>query len=146
MGDQFGLEQVIKNLVLNAVDAMDGRTEKTLTITVTPPTNSATVGFIIEDTGCGIREEILSKIFEPYFTDKHNGNGLGLEIIKNIVEKHSGEVLVESQVGTGSKFTIRLPAVPMSRDVLRLGDEKEAFSLWKMSTTKEQQLKQKENQ
>jgi len=128
-GDQFGLEQVFNNLILNAVDAMDGRIKKTLTIAVTPPKNSASVEVTIEDTGCGIREEILTRIFEPYFTCKRDGNGLGLEIIKNIVEKHSGEVLVESLVGTGSTFTIRLPAMPMaaSRDVLHPGDEKEAL-------------------
>jgi signal transduction histidine kinase len=129
-GDQFGLEQVFNNLILNAVDAMDGRIKKTLTIAVVPPKNSASVEITIKDTGCGIREEILTRIFEPYFTSKRDGNGLGLEIIKNIVEKHSGEVLVESLVGTGSTFTIRLPAMPMaaSRDAVHPVDEKEALS------------------
>lgn len=110
-GDQFGLEQVFKNLVLNAIDAMDGRTNKTLTVTVTPPQGPGFVEVGMEDTGYGIREELIEKIFEPYFTDKSQGNGLGLVVIKNVVEKHGGNVLVESRVGAGSKFTIRLPAM-----------------------------------
>ncbi|MEI6260403.1 MAG: hybrid sensor histidine kinase/response regulator [Deltaproteobacteria bacterium] len=113
LGDKFGLEQVFKNLVLNAVDAMDGRTDKTLTVTVTPPQGPAFVEVTVEDTGCGIREELLNKIFEPYFTDKSQGNGLGLVVTKNAVEKHGGKVLVESQVGVGTRFTVSLPAMQM---------------------------------
>lgn len=113
MGDPFDLEQVFKNLVLNAVDAMDGRFDKALTVTVTPPRGPASVEVTIEDTGCGIREEFLNKIFEPYFTDKSQGNGLGLVVVKNAVEKHGGKVRVESRVGVGSKFTVRLPAMQM---------------------------------
>ena len=114
-GDPFGLEQVFKNLILNAVDAMDGRTDKTLTVTVTPSQDPSFVEVNVEDTGCGILEELLNKIFEPYFTDKSHGNGLGLVVIKDIVEKHGGKVLVESRVGVGSKFTVRLPAVQMNK-------------------------------
>ena len=113
LGDKFGLEQVFKNLILNAVDAMDGRTDKTLTVTVTSPQGPAFVEVTVEDTGCGIREELLNKIFEPYFTDKSQGNGLGLVVTKNAVEKHGGRVLVESQVGVGTRFTVSLPAMQM---------------------------------
>ena len=110
-GDRFGLEQVFKNLILNAVDAMDGRTDKKLSAIITLLPDLISVEIAIEDTGCGIREELLPKIFEPYFTEKSDGNGLGLEIIKNVVEKHNGKVLVESQVGVGSKFCVHLPAM-----------------------------------
>ncbi len=113
--DPFGLEQVFKNLILNAVDAMDGRTDKTLTVTVTPLQDPSFVEVNVEDTGCGILEDLLDKIFEPYFTDKSQGNGLGLVVIKDIVEKHGGKVLVESRVGVGSRFTVRLPAVQMNK-------------------------------
>jgi signal transduction histidine kinase len=113
LGDPFSFEQIFKNLILNAVDSMDDRTDKTLTVTVTPPQGPASVEVTIEDTGCGIREEFLNKIFEPYFTDKSQGNGLGLVVIKTAVEKHGGKVLVESRVGVGSKFTVRLPAMQM---------------------------------
>ena len=113
-GDRFGLEQVFKNLILNGVDAMDGRTDKKLSVTMMLLPDSALIAVAIEDTGCGIREELLAKIFEPYFTDKRDGNGLGLEIIKDVVEKHGGKALVESRVGVGSKFCVHLPAMQMS--------------------------------
>jgi signal transduction histidine kinase len=111
LGDPFGLEQIFKNLILNAVDAMDDRADKILTVTVTPPKHPEFVEISIEDTGCGIREELLNNIFEPYFTEKSHGNGLGLVVVRNAVEKHGGKVLVESRVGLGSKFTVCLPAM-----------------------------------
>jgi signal transduction histidine kinase len=116
VGDQFGLEQVFKNLFLNAVDAMDGMPEKKLNVTVSPRWDLVLVEIIVKDTGCGIRKELLQKIFDPYFTNKCNGNGLGLEIIKNVVEKHGGKVFVNSNVGIGSAFTVYLPAIQMERD------------------------------
>jgi signal transduction histidine kinase len=116
VGDQFGLEQVFKNLFLNAIDAMDGMAEKKLNITVTPRRDLTLVEIIVKDTGCGIRKELLQKIFEPYFTNKRDGNGLGLEITKNIVEKHGGKVFVDSNVGIGSAFAVHLPAIQMERD------------------------------
>jgi signal transduction histidine kinase len=116
VGDQFGLEQVFKNLFLNAADAMDDMPEKKLNLTVTPRWDLASVEIIVKDTGCGIQKELLLKIFEPYFTNKRDGNGLGLEITKNIVEKHGGKVIVESNVGIGSTFTVHLPAIQMERD------------------------------
>ncbi|MBI5589348.1 MAG: response regulator [Deltaproteobacteria bacterium] len=115
MGDRFSLEQVFNNLMLNAADAMNGRSEKTLTITVTPGQGPDFVDVTVEDTGCGIREDFLDKIFEPYFTDKSQGNGLGLVVIKNAVEKHGGKVLVESRLGVGTRFTVRLPAMRTDR-------------------------------
>lgn len=113
-GNRFELEQVFKNLFLNAVDAMDDRTDKKLSLTITPLPDTAAVEIAIADTGCGIGQEILTRIFEPYFTSKRDGNGLGLEIVKSIVEKHGGQVFVESQVGIGSKFCVRLPTIHMT--------------------------------
>jgi len=125
-GDQFGLEQVLQNLLLNAVDAMNDRTEKKLSASIMLLPDSPSIEITIEDTGCGIREELLPKIFDPYFTKKHNGNGLGLEIIRDIVEKHDGTVSVESRVGKGTKFSIHLPAMQMDelRDTLHQNKEK----------------------
>jgi signal transduction histidine kinase len=100
---QIGL---INKEIMNA-----GRVDKTLTVTVTSLPGPAFVEVTVEDTGCGVREELLDKIFEPYFTDKSQGNGLGLVVIKNAVEKHGGKVLVKSQVGVGTRFTVRLPAM-----------------------------------
>ncbi len=113
MGDRFSLEHVFNNLILNAIEAMDGRTDKTLTVSLRTSQDLSSVEGIIEDTGCGIQNELLDKIFEPYFTNKSQGNGLGLVVIKNCLEKHGGKVSVESWVGNGSRFTISLPVVQM---------------------------------
>lgn len=124
LGDRFSLEQVFKNLILNAVDAMDGCAEKKLSVTVALIPDLESVEIVVEDTGCGIREELLPKIFKPYFTGKCNGNGLGLEIIKHIVEKHGGAVSVESLVGVGSRFYVHLSVMQGSelRDSSQLND------------------------
>jgi signal transduction histidine kinase len=113
MGDRFDLEHVFNNMILNAIEAMDGRIGKILTLSIRPSQDLSSAEAIIEDTGCGIRSEFLERIFEPYFTDKSQGNGLGLVVLNNFVEKHGGRVLVESRVGIGSRFTICLPAVQM---------------------------------
>ena len=109
LGNEFGLNQVFKNLILNAIDSMDGRPEKRLRITAETDKASSSVLVSIEDTGCGISEELSQKIFTPYFSAKKNGTGLGLPIVKNIVEQHMGEIVVYSEVGKGATFTVRLP-------------------------------------
>ena len=69
---------------------------------------------VISDTGHGISLEHLTRIFEPFFSTKENGTGLGLFVSHNIVRRHGGEITVQSTVGTGTTFTVRLPA---ARDV-----------------------------
>jgi len=113
LGDRLGLEQVFNNLILNAVDAMDDRLEKTLRVTAAAPQGPASIEVTVEDTGCGIRQECMNKIFEPYFTGKSQGNGLGLAVVKNVVEKHGGKILVRSRMGNGSKFSVHFPAARM---------------------------------
>ena len=63
----------------------------------------------IDDTGCGIPEERLNHIFNPFFTTREEGTGLGLAITKRIIEAHGGNISVESRQGEGTKFRIRLP-------------------------------------
>ncbi|HPP08329.1 MAG TPA: ATP-binding protein, partial [bacterium] len=63
----------------------------------------------IEDDGCGIPEENLSKIFDPLFTTKPNGTGLGLPIVNEIIAQHNGRIFVESKKGVGTKVIIELP-------------------------------------
>ena len=62
-----------------------------------------------EDTGCGISEENANRVLEPFFTTKHKGNGLGLSIVKKIIEAHSGTVDIQSREGEGTKIMVRLP-------------------------------------
>ena len=99
------LSQVIVNLILNAADAMPNG--GTLTIRSNVKDNKIFITF--EDTGGGIPEEDLIKVFEPFYTTKDKGTGLGLAVSQTIIEKLNGSLLVESEPGRGSIFTITLP-------------------------------------
>ncbi len=102
------LSQVVMNLLVNAAHAI----EKQGTITITTSSRDRDVYVAIADTGCGIPEKNLAKIFEPFFTTKEagKGNGLGLSIASDIVTKKlKGTLSVESRIGAGTTFTLRLP-------------------------------------
>jgi len=106
-GDSFGLREVFENIILNAFQAM--RDGGKLKIEIGEDREFMYVQ--ISDTGVGIPEEYLKKIFEPFFTTKKREGclGLGLSIANAIVKAHGGEILVESKVGEGSVFTVKLP-------------------------------------
>jgi len=117
--DAGQIEQVILNLVLNARDAMpDGGRLLAETRDVRVPSGSAEqvapgeyIALVVEDTGAGIPRAVLPHIFEPFFTTKEvgAGTGLGLSTVDGIVRQSEGTVLVESQVGHGTRFTVLLP-------------------------------------
>lgn len=107
-GDAEYLRSVFNNLFINAVQAME-KTGGRLDVSIA--TEEYFVKIEIVDTGAGITEENLSKIFEPYFSTKETGTGLGLAIVKRVVEEHSGTIDVESKPNEGTKFTVRLPRV-----------------------------------
>lgn len=103
------MQQVFLNIILNAIDAMQGR--GVLTVKTEQAGETDRVRVRIADTGCGMSKEVMAKIFEPFFTTKPRGTGtgLGLAIAYGIVQKHNGDILVQSQQGAGSCFTIELP-------------------------------------
>ena len=101
------LTQVFLNLFTNATDAMP----KGGTIDVASFVGEKNVIFTITDTGTGIPQDVKEKIFEPLYTTKANGTGLGLTVSKSIVEEHGGTIEVESEENKGTKFTIKLPRV-----------------------------------
>ncbi len=103
------LNQVFMNLLVNAAHAIEGHG----TITVRTWQEGETVLIAISDTGKGIDPDHLNRIFEPFFTTKEvgKGTGLGLSICYDIIHKHDGEILVDSTVGSGTTFTVRLPLV-----------------------------------
>ena len=106
------IEQSILNLIRNAMQAIEeGRTDGVITVHTSLEGDSIRIS--VEDNGCGMTEEQLGKIFEPYYTTKANGTGLGLTNIFKIIKLHNGEISVKSEYGTGSEFTISLP-VPRS--------------------------------
>ena len=98
------------NLMSNACDAMKETHKKELVVQAMMEENFLHLS--VSDTGSGIPEEIRPKIFDSFYTTKPKGEGtgLGLSIVKNIVVEHSGELLLDSVVGKGSTFTIKLPA------------------------------------
>lgn len=109
LGSRNNLEQAIKNIIMNAIDAMDGKTIRMLKVKVSMHRQNASVLIRLEDTGCGIPEDILQKIFDPYFTRKENGNGLGLTVVNEAIESLHGKIKVESQIDRGTCFEIELP-------------------------------------
>ncbi len=116
--DEGQIRQVLINLFLNAVQAMpDGgvvRVRAENAELCTPECRSLDPGtyvrILVQDQGIGIRKEHLSRVFDPYFTTKQQGNGLGLAVAYSVVTKHNGRISVESEPGTGSSFTVLLPA------------------------------------
>ncbi len=101
------LNQVFMNLLVNAAQAIEKQGE----IRIATRAVDGYVEIAISDTGLGIPEEDVSSIFDPFFTTKEvgQGTGLGLNVVYNIIEKHHGSVDVESTVGVGTTFTIRIP-------------------------------------
>jgi signal transduction histidine kinase len=103
--DKRHIKQALLNLIQNAMAAMpDGGV-----LTLVAEQTDDEVRISVADTGTGIPEELLTKIFEPYFTTKKSGTGLGLTITFKIVKEHSGDISLESKEGSGSTFTIHLP-------------------------------------
>lgn len=107
MADENKLSIAFLNLIINAIEAMQEHTGK-LRIEITHGTSIHFVSII--DNGCGIPPENLSKLFEPYFTSKRNGVGLGLVSTLNIIKSHKGNIEVQSKVNAGTTFNILFPA------------------------------------
>jgi nitrogen fixation/metabolism regulation signal transduction histidine kinase len=107
MADSDQLRQVLHNLIGNAVEAMP--TGGQISVTTHLETDENIV-MEITDTGCGMSEEIMQKIFTPYFTTKEKGTGLGMAIVAQIIEEHGGTISVESTQGVGTKITVKLKA------------------------------------
>jgi two-component system sensor histidine kinase HydH len=105
--DADRLNQVLLNLFLNGIEAMDRG--GVLTVRVDEAADSRRLEIRVSDTGCGIRPEDLSHIFEPYFTTKPSGTGLGLAIAHNIIEAMGAEFAVQSVPGAGTTFTLKVP-------------------------------------
>jgi len=109
MADKSELEEVFMNILINAAQAM--RERGTITITTRHSAADNSVEVLISDTGCGVPPDKIDKLFHPFFTTKESGQGtgLGLSIAYGIITSHHGSISVESEVGKGSTFKIRLP-------------------------------------
>lgn len=100
--------EVLLNICLNGIEAMQPN-GGTLSLDLRYSTDHTQVGVVISDTGLGIKPEILAHLFEPFITTKEYGLGLGLSICYGIVQKHGGQITVDSQPGQGTSFTVWLP-------------------------------------
>ncbi|NQT79697.1 MAG: cache domain-containing protein [Candidatus Aminicenantes bacterium] len=111
VADSAQLQQVFMNIILNAVEAMDGNGVLTLSTALNEDNTHIEVKF--SDTGHGIKEEDKKRLFEPFFSTKEvgKGTGLGLAISYSIIQKHQGKIEVQSQLGRGSTFIVKLPVV-----------------------------------
>lgn len=103
--DKVMIERVFMNLITNALQVMENQGK----LHVTTRKKSGFVEAIFQDTGCGMSKELLDKIFEPFFTTKAKGMGVGLSICKSFIEKNGGNIVVKSNLGKGSTFTVFLP-------------------------------------
>jgi signal transduction histidine kinase len=108
MGDAIQINRAIQNVLVNAIQAS---AEKKGPVLIECTRKEFYVDIRVEDSGSGIEQAQMSKIFDPYFTTKQSksGTGLGLYITKKVVEDHSGSIKVDSTPGVGTVFTIRLP-------------------------------------
>jgi signal transduction histidine kinase len=106
------LTQVLLNLIINAVEAMPNGGVLTITATAQEGWLSVAVG----DTGAGLSSDEIAKIFEPFYTTKSNGTGLGLAVSYGIIQQHGGRIDVTSAAGVGTTFTVRLPIRPIAEE------------------------------
>ncbi|MDX9783965.1 MAG: ATP-binding protein [Spirochaetia bacterium] len=122
--DKRLIKQALLNLIKNAMAVMPqgGR----LGIGVEQADDELRIS--VSDTGTGIPEELLTKIFEPYFTTKKSGTGLGLTITFKIIKEHSGDISLESKEGEGSTFTIHLPIPQKEKKLLPSWEDKAALA------------------
>jgi C4-dicarboxylate-specific signal transduction histidine kinase len=109
--DRVQLQQVVLNLVMNAIDAMRGVTDGPRRLTVRTHTEDpGQVVVSISDTGVGVGENPVDKLFEPFYTTKASGMGMGLSVSRSIVESHGGRLWASGNRGPGATFTFSLPA------------------------------------
>jgi signal transduction histidine kinase len=103
------IKEVLSNLLHNACDAIGGKS--TGVIVIAGRQKEGFVEISIKDNGQGIPKEVLARLFDPFFSTKARGTGLGLSVCKQIIHYHGGQIAIESEVGRGATVTISLPKV-----------------------------------
>jgi C4-dicarboxylate-specific signal transduction histidine kinase len=121
-GDRVHLQQVLLNLILNGMDALDDARPEDRRVGVTARLNGAqTVEIVVHDAGPGIPADLLGQIFNPFFTTKSDGMGMGLAISRTIIEAHDGQLWAENPAIGGAAFLFTLPIAGETGDPERLG-------------------------
>jgi two-component system sensor histidine kinase/response regulator len=108
-GDRVQLQQVLFNLIINAIEAMHAVKDPPRELRITSTTDSSVVQVSVEDTGVGLGQEDLDRIFHPFYTTKRDGIGMGLSISRSIIEAHGGQLWVVSRSPRGAVFHFSLP-------------------------------------
>ena len=111
LGDRIQLQQVILNLMMNGIEAMTGVTDRPRRLLIRSRRQDANqVRVSIQDCGTGMNAEVMARLFEPFFTTRPKGTGMGLPISRSIIEAHGGRLWAESTVSQGSTFQFTLPS------------------------------------
>jgi signal transduction histidine kinase len=109
-GDPTQIQQVLINLVSNAFDAMGETPASRRIVEITTTSNGdGTISVAVRDHGCGIAETARERLFEHFFTTKKEGLGMGLAIVRSIIEAHGGTIAAENATGGGARFQFHLP-------------------------------------
>jgi C4-dicarboxylate-specific signal transduction histidine kinase len=119
-GDPIQLQQVVLNLLLNALDAVADQPQDTRSVRIcTGPTAGGGVELVVEDSGPGIPEDDIPRLFQPFFTTKREGLGMGLSITRSIIDLHGGQIRAGNGAQGGAVFRCLLPVL---RDFRRSGE------------------------
>jgi two-component system sensor histidine kinase AtoS len=121
--DEEQIKQVFLNLIINGIQAIEAEGEISIATDMNQTENLVWIS--IRDTGAGIKPENLKRLFDPFFTTREKGTGLGLPVVHKIVDLHGGHIEVESQPGEGAIFRVYLPV----REGDSQGDSKEETPL-----------------
>ena len=111
LGDRIQLQQVILNLVVNGIDAMKNTPAENRIISIRTARINKFAELSVSDRGPGIPEDKLKEVFEPFYTSKAQGMGMGLSIARTIIEAHHGLIRAKNRDHGGASFRIRLPLV-----------------------------------
>jgi signal transduction histidine kinase len=112
VGDRVQLQQVILNLLLNASDAMTGIDDRPRQLMISTARDDGDhVRVIVKDAGVGFNPESANKLFEPFYTTKCGGMGIGLSVSRSIIERHNGRIWAARNYGPGSTFSFSIPAL-----------------------------------
>jgi len=116
--DPTSLGQILMNLTINAQDAIDG--SGMIRIHTSTEQSGRHLTLTVADNGCGIADEARARMFEPFYTTKPNGTGLGLSTVASIVDQHFGEIEVNSKPGHGTEISLRLPTRASVKDLCQM--------------------------